>query len=91
MDTLITILHPYFNTGTFNPAITLHNISGYQNVINGTQIGIFFCDSISGRIYDDNNSNCIYDGGDFPIVNCLVRLSDSANYINYAITDTVMS
>lgn len=50
------------------------------NVFAGIEITPFSSKSVTGRVYADNNDNCIYDDGDAPIANALVEYSGTIIY-----------
>src|ERR1019366_2175738 len=46
------------------------------------------CGNISGRVYLDNNSNCIFDAGDSILRGYPVELWSGANLIEWSMTDS---
>ncbi len=50
------------------------------NVYAGIEITPFSSKSVIGRVYADNNDNCIFDDGDSPIANALVEYSGTIIY-----------
>ncbi len=86
--TINSILHTYLLPGTFIPFVNITSNFGYSHSFSGAAVNIFSnCVSFTGRLYMDNNANCIYDSGDEPIRYRTVELWHNAVRIGYVLTD----
>ncbi|MBN4065747.1 T9SS type A sorting domain-containing protein [Candidatus Amoebophilus asiaticus] len=81
------------NTGLWDVNV-YNSIDDTITLNNGFKID--FCKIISGNVYLDGNGNCIFDGGELPLENMLIRVdpgpiyatTDNTGYYNIIVPDT---
>jgi fimbrial isopeptide formation D2 family protein len=61
-----TLTHTYLNAGTYVPQMTVSSVSGSAtSTQTGMNVMVFAtCGSVSGHVYNDMNSNCVFDMGE---------------------------
>lgn len=82
--------HNYTSAGQYSVKYVLTGPDGLSDsVIHYNQLTISdTCGNISGRVYVDNNSNCIFDGGDSVLRYYPVEVLLGANIVAWGFTDT---
>jgi uncharacterized repeat protein (TIGR01451 family) len=84
-----SITHKYYTAGTFTPLFIATGPDGSADTALGIpQTYYAGCVIIDGYTYNDNNSNCIFDGGDTPLTYSMVKVVDaSSNVVGIDYTD----
>lgn len=85
----LQIYHNYYSPGTYGAQVTLVPDNGPTDTIYGVEHVLSdSCGNLSGRLYVDNNNNCIYDAGDAPhAFECVKITNVNNNDVFYTFTD----
>ncbi len=79
------ILHSYSLPGVYYPYAALNFSTGFSATIYGNSILVGnSCDTLSGYMYIDNNSDCQFNTGDDTLRYQQVHIYENGNYIRYA-------
>lgn len=72
-----TITHNYLTPGNFDLTyvITMPNLNS-DTIFVSNEVFLGSCDTISGYVYHDQNTNCIFEGGDIPIQTTLSAIDN---------------
>ncbi|MEO8146264.1 MAG: T9SS type A sorting domain-containing protein [Bacteroidia bacterium] len=76
------VLHYYAQLGSYNVFQSIADLVGNANTFTDTLvIDSSACTNFAGKVYFDNNANCIYDSGDAPIGQAALTLKSNAGII----------
>jgi len=77
--------HPYTFAGTYTAqVIFLDTATGVSDTAYTPSVTINdTCANVTGRLYADNNANCIYDGGDVAFTNDVVKITNTTTMAVY--------
>jgi PKD repeat protein len=82
------IYHRFLNPGTYASQLILTAPNGAIVTYTRQPITIVgTCGNVSGKVYLDNNLNCIFDAGDSPEPNVSVLADDGTGALSFALTD----
>lgn len=83
-----TIFHSYLLPGIYYPYAVLNFSTGFSTTIYGNSVLVGnSCDTLSGYMYFDNNSDCQFNTGDDTLRNQRVHIYENGNFIRYAFSD----
>lgn len=82
------IYHTFLNPGTYTSQLIVTAPNGGTATYTRQPITILgTCGNVTGKVYLDNNGNCIFDAGDTPEVNIIVLADDGAGNSSFANSD----
>jgi len=81
--------HTYLLPGSYNVLFTVTGSDGDSDtfIVSGVQIAT--CENISGSVFLDQNSNCIFDAGETPLVYRYISIISGGAFAGWALTDSM--
>jgi fimbrial isopeptide formation D2 family protein len=83
-----SLFHTYTGSGTYIIQTIVVAPDGKSDTLLSSPIDVFACGNLSGKVYMDQNSDCIFNTGEQVFINSSVKVTDPATgLIYYANTD----
>lgn len=80
--------HAYMNGGNYTAQLIITGSDNNADTsVTQTIIVASWCGTVTGTIYEDNNNNCVFDGGDLPLQNISVEISSGGIFMGWAVSD----
>lgn len=85
---LDSLEHTYTFPGVFTPAVVVTGPDGQTDTVYSTIVITDTCGNVSGKMYIDANSNCLYDAGEQVLAGIPIQLKQGGNVVDYSYTNT---